>query len=411
MHDRARRLKRRGRRNPRVAARLVPPSAPPAPPPQDPLQSAKAAGLRYVTDAAPGIRRRKAGKGFSYLDAEGKPVRDRETLRRIRGLAIPPAWTEVWISPDPRGHLQATGRDVRGRKQYRYHPEWRRTRDDAKYSRMIAFAQALPAIRARVEEDKKRPGLPREKVLATIVDLLGRTFIRVGNEAYAKTNRSYGLTTLRNQHVEVDGATLRFRFRGKSGKAQKVALEDPRIARIVKRCQDLPGQELFQWVDDEGNERPVTSQDVNEYLRDVTGQDFTAKDFRTWAGTVLAAMALQELEASGTKAQAKKNVVRAIEQVAQRLGNTPAVCRKCYVHPAILDSYLDGTLAAALRRRVRRAREETGHDLRPEEAAVLALLSRRLAAEEKAGGDVALKLERSVARARKARGPARRPRR
>ena len=389
----------------RVAARLAAPMAPPPTPQQDPVGSAKAAGLRYVTDAAPGIRRKNAGKGFAYLAPDGGKVTDKETLRRIRSLAIPPAWTEVWICPDARGHLQATGRDAKGRKQYRYHPRWREARDETKYGRMMAFAQALPLIRARVEQDTRLPGLPREKVLATLVRLLETTFIRVGNEEYARANRSYGLTTLRDKHVEVDGATLRFSFRGKSGKVHRVALEDPRLARIVKRCQDLPGQELFQWVDDEGVQRTVSSQDVNDYLREIGGEDFTAKDFRTWAGTVLAAMALQELKASGSQAEAKRNVVRAIERVAERLGNTPAVCRKCYVHPAVLDSYLDGTFLGSLQRRVAREREEAGADLKPEEAAVLALLARRLADERAQGGKTALQLQRSVAAAKRARAP------
>ena len=350
--------------------------------PADAVGSARAAGLKYVTDTKPGLRRRRAGRGFRYVDAEGRPARDEATLRRIRALAIPPAWTEVWICPDPDGHLQATGRDDRGRKQYRYHPRWRAVRDETKYGRMIAFARALPALRAAVARDLARPGLPRRKVLATVVRLLETTLIRVGNDEYARANGSFGLTTLRDRHVAVDGRSVQFAFRGKSGIRHTVELEDPRLASIVRRCRDLPGQELFQYVDDDGQVRDVDSGDVNDYLREVTGQDFTAKDFRTWAGTVLAALALEEFEAVDSRAQAKKNVVRAIERVAERLGNTPSVCRKCYVHPAVLDAYLDGTLLETLKRRADAAMADLGR-LRPEEAAVLALLRRRLAREQR----------------------------
>ena len=338
--------------------------------------AARAAGLRHVTDEAPGIRRLRSGKGFRYVGPGGKPVRDRETLARIRGLVLPPAWTDVWICPDPEGHLQATGRDARGRKQYRYHPRWREVRDEAKYERTIAFAEALPALRARVARDLRRPGLPREKVLATVVRLLETTLARVGNEEDARQNRSDGLTTLRDRHAEVKGARIRLRFRGKAGKAHEVDVEDPRVARIVRRSRDIPGQDLFQYLDEDGVARPVGSADVNAYLREATGQDFTAKDFRTWAGTVLAALALKEARRADSTAARKRHVVRAIEAVAQKLGNTPAVCRKCYVHPDVIESYLDGTLVDALAARVRGAR---GKGLDADERAVLALLRRRLA--------------------------------
>ena len=307
----------------------------------DPVESAKAAGLRYVTETAPGIRRRRAGHGFVYLNGHG-PVRQTQTLARIRALAIPPAWTEVWICPSPSGHIQAVGRDARGRKQYRYHPRWRETRDESKYTRMLAFARALPRIRTRVEADLRRRRLPREKVLATIVRLLETTLVRVGNEEYARANRSFGLTTLRDRHVDVSGAEVRFQFRGKGGKEHAVGVRDPRVARIVRHLQDLPGQELFQYLDDDGARRSVDSGDVNAYLREISGEDFTAKDVRTWAGTVLCALALAEAREFASLREARRNITRAIEQVAARLGNTPAISRKCYVHPAVLDAYLEG---------------------------------------------------------------------
>ena len=347
-------------------------------PPEDPVAAAHAAGLRYVHDDQPGIGRVRVGKGFRYLDADGRPVGDPEVHRRIRSLAIPPAWTDVWICPSANGHLQATGRDAPSRKQSRYHPRWREVRDETKYGRMIAFAQALPAIRAAVERDLALPGLPRAKVLATIVRLLETTLIRVGNEDYAKENGSFGLTTLRNRHAEVNGTTLRFEFRGKSGVYHSVEVHDPRVAHIVKACQDLPGQELFQYLDEEGKRHRIDSTDVNEYLRAVSGADFKAKDFRTWAGTVLAARALRECEACTSQAQAKRNIVRAIETVAGRLGNTKAVCRKCYVHPAVIDAYLDGSLVETLRHR---GEQRIAHELSPEEAAVLAFLQQRLKRE------------------------------
>jgi DNA topoisomerase-1 len=344
----------------------------------DPPAAAKAAGLRYVNDNKPGIRRERTEEGFRYFDAKGQPVDDEDTLRRVKSLAVPPAWTDVWICPQANGHLQATGRDARGRKQYRYHPKWREVRDDVKYERMLKFGQALPVIRREVDKALKLPGLPREKVLATIVYLLEHTMMRVGNEEYARTNKSFGLTTLRRRHVRIDGSDVEFRFRGKSGVYHKVKVHDRRLARIIQRSRDLPGQELFEYVDDDGETRTVDSSDVNDYLRQVTGEDYTAKDFRTWSGTVLAALALQQFEKYDSQAQAKKNVVQAIEAVAQMLGNTPSVCRKCYVHPAVLEAYLDGAELQALRDQTEQL-EQDEHALRPEEAAVLAMLNERLA--------------------------------
>jgi DNA topoisomerase I len=307
----------------------------------DPVESAKAAGLSYVSETGPGIRRRRAGHGFVYLNGHGA-IRDAATLGRIRGLVIPPAWSDVWICPVPGGHIQAVGRDARGRRQYRYHPRWRAVRDATKYTRMLAFARALPRIRARVVADLARRGLPREKVLATVVRLLETTLVRVGNEEYARANRSFGLTTLRDRHVDVDGAEVRLRFRGKGGKEHAVGLRDPRLARIVRTLQDLPGQELFQYVDDAGTRRAIDSGDVNAYLREISGDDFTAKDFRTWAGTVLCAVALARAGRAGSAREAKRKIVRAIAEVAARLGNTPAISRKSYVHPAVVDAYLEG---------------------------------------------------------------------
>ena len=344
----------------------------------DPSEVAQSAGLVYVRDEDPGIRRERAGDGFRYLRPNGKPVEDEGALERIRKLAIPPAWTEVWICPKANGHLQATGRDARGRKQYRYHPQFREVSEATKYEHMLEFARALPGIRARVAEHMALRGLPREKVLATVVHLLETTLIRVGNDDYAKRNDSYGLTTLRNPHVKVDGSQLRFRFKGKSGKTWQLQLKDRRVAKIVKACQDLPGQELFQYVDEAGDLKDVTSADVNAYLREITGEDITAKDFRTWAGTVMAAMALQEFRAFDTQAAAKKNVRAAIERVAARLGNTPTICRKCYVHPEILQSYAEGALLLEIRREVEEQLREDLASLKPEEAAVLALLEARL---------------------------------
>ena len=341
-------------------------------------QAARAAGLRYTSDVRPGIRRETHSDGFRYLGVDGQVIDDEGTLARIKSLAIPPAYADVWISPLPNGHLQATGRDAKGRKQYRYHPKWRAFRDGNKYERMMAFGAALPCIRERVEQDLARPGLPREKVLATVVRLLETTLIRVGNEQYAEENQHYGLTTLHNEHVDVSRSQIEFHFVGKSGKAHDIALRDKRLARIVARLRDLPGEELFAYQDREGNLHNIGSDDVNGYLHEIVGDEFTAKDFRTWAGTVLAALALQELEAFDTKTQAKKNVVQAIERVAARLGNTPAVCRKCYVHPEVLNSYLDGTMLDSLKQRAEQEMTNNLHALRPEEAAVMGLLQQRL---------------------------------
>ena len=348
----------------------------------DAVDSARAAGLRYVRDGGPGIRRRREGEEFVYLNPDGGQVEDGDTLARIRSLAVPPAWTDVWICPSPSGHLQATGRDARGRKQYRYHPRWREARDETKYERMLAFGRALPAIRARVERDLRLPDMPREKVLATVVRLLETTLVRVGNTEYARDNHSFGLTTMRGNHATTDGAEVRFHFRGKSGKSHRVGVRDRRVARIIRRLQDMPGQELFQYETGDGELRSVDSSDVNAYLREVSGQEFTAKDFRTWAGTVLAAVALDACGEPDGAAQAKRNVVRAVESVAERLGNTPAVCRTCYIHPAVVDSYVTGGGPAALRARAEATRA-TLPDLSLDEAAVLALLQER--AEANAG--------------------------
>jgi DNA topoisomerase-1 len=349
---------------------------------KDSTSAARAAGLRYVHDGRAGIHREAIKDGFRYLDAHGEPVEDETTLARIKGLVIPPAWQDVWICAQANGHLQATGRDARGRKQYRYHPKWRTARDEVKYERMLKFGDALPAIRHEVDRALKLPGLPREKVLATIVYLLEATMMRVGNEEYARTNKSFGLTTLRNRHVKVDGSDVQFSFRGKSGVYHKVKVHDRRLAGIVKRTRDLPGQELFQYIDDDGETHSVDSSDVNDYLRNITGEEYTAKDFRTWSGTVLAALALQEFEKFDSETQAKKNIVRAIESVAEKLGNTPTICRKCYVHPAVLDAYLEGAPLDVMRERTEEKLAEDLHALQPEEAAVLAMLQQRLRHEE-----------------------------
>jgi DNA topoisomerase-1 len=335
----------------------------------DTVEAAKAAGLRYVYDDRPGIRRVKSRGGFRYVGVDGKPVRDEETLRRIRSLVIPPAWANVWICPVAHGHVQATGRDARGRKQSRYHPKWRSTRDEVKYERMLQFGEALPKIRRRVESDLALPGMPREKVLATIVRLMETTLIRVGNVEYAKTNHSYGLTTMRRRHVKVAGGRVQFDFEGKSGVHHTIDVCDKRLAKIVKTCRDLPGFELFEYRDESGELRVVDSGDVNEYLREMTEEHFTAKDFRTWAGTVLACASLVEFEEYRSEREAKKNLVRAIEDVAAKLGNTPAVCRKCYVHPAVVDCYLRGTMAERIARKMKAKR-----GLREEELRVMRLL-------------------------------------
>ncbi|HEV2133258.1 MAG TPA: DNA topoisomerase IB [Terracidiphilus sp.] len=361
----------------------------------DPVESAKEAGLRYTTDAKPGIARERAGKGFRYIGPDGETVRNPETLRRIRSLVIPPAWKDVWITTDPRGHLQATGRDARGRKQSRYHPRWRAVRDETKYERMLLFGTALRRIRERVEEHLGLPGLPREKVLATVVRLMDSTLIRVGNDEYAKENKSYGLTTMRRKHVKVNGSQLVFRFRGKSGVLHEVGVQDRRLARIVRRCQELPGYELFEYLDAEGQTRAIDSMDVNDYLREISGGEFTAKDFRTWAGTVLTSMTLRQFEGFESETQAKKNVVQAIKDVARRLGNTPAVCRKCYVHPGVLECYMTGLLTPAAKRKAdeRSEQERQGANhawlsaeeeetLRREERALMQLLREHLKAGE-----------------------------
>jgi DNA topoisomerase-1 len=343
-----------------------------------PVESAKAAGLRYVTDLLPGYTRRKRGSSFRYYDPDGKPVHDKALVARFKKLAIPPAYNDVWICPLENGHLQATGRDARGRKQYRYHARWREVRDETKYERMVAFAQALPHIRGRVEEDLTKPGLPREKVLATVVKLLESTLIRVGNEEYAKDNGSFGLTTMRSRHVDVSGPQLRFSFRGKSGKEHRIGIRDKRLASIVKRCLDLPGQLLFQYIDDEGERQNVGSADVNEYVRDISGDNFTAKDFRTWIGTVYCAHALHDADQPASAAQIKKNIADALQTVAQHLGNTPNICRKCYVHPIVLEAYTEGTLTRWLPRVDARAKVIGARALSTIEEAVVRLLNRRL---------------------------------
>ncbi|AXC48733.1 DNA topoisomerase IB [Paracoccus suum] len=347
----------------------------------DPRDAAESANLTYVSDTEPGITRRRAGKGWSYRGPKGL-IRDKAELARIRSLAIPPAYTDVWICTDPRGHIQAIGRDAKGRKQYRYHPAFREVRESTKYERMLEFAKALPGIRARVDADMARRGMPREKVIGAVVHLLEHTMIRVGNTDYAKQNKSHGLTTLNDRHVNIDGSEIRFRFKGKSGKEWNLGLRDRRVARIVKQSQDLPGQHLFQYIDDEGGRHDVSSGDVNAYLREISGSDITAKDFRTWTGTVLAALALAEYEQVDSQAAAKRNVRDAIEKVSARLGNTPTICRKCYVHPAVIESYLEEGLAPDLRDEIE-DQIAAPEGLRPEEALVLAFLHRRLEADHK----------------------------
>ena len=341
------------------------------------LDAAASAGLRYVTDHQPGIRRVRVGNGFRYVTPQGATVRAAADLQRIRSLAIPPAWRDVWICATSNGHLQATGRDARGRKQYRYHPRWREVRDESKYGRILEFAAALPQLRKRVAADLAGTSLSRNKVLAAVVQLLEKTLIRIGNDEYARDNQSFGLTTMRNRHARVSGSTVRFSFRGKSGKFHNVSFSDARLARIVRRCQELPGRELFQYLDDDGNVQDIGSADVNEYLRAVTGREFTAKDFRTWTGTVLAARALQEFAGFTSQSQAKRNVLAAVEAVAGILGNTRSVCRKCYIHPAIIDAYMDQTLTQALSIKAGQRLAQPG-SLSRTETAVLALLQRRL---------------------------------
>lgn len=348
----------------------------------DPAAAANDAGLCYVNDDRFGYSRRANGNGFEYLDTEAKRIRDKQRLLRIKRLAIPPAWTDVWICPSPNGHIQATGRDVRGRKQYRYHDRWREARDENKYGRLAEFAKAVPKIRQQVARDIRLADLPREKVLATVVRLLERTFMRIGNEEYARFNKSFGITTMRDRHVTVKGSHLLFRFRGKSGREHEVGLTDQRIAKIVSNLQDLPGQNLFQYVDGAGEAHDITSQDVNDYLRQVSGDDFTAKDFRTWAGTLLTAIGLSLQPNFESKKQAKANIKNAVSAAAEILGNTPAICQKCYVHPAVIEAYLDGRSIVGLAS----ARKSTGRwDLRAAEKAVLKFLRTQPSRDRKSG--------------------------
>jgi DNA topoisomerase-1 len=339
--------------------------------------SEKPRGLIWSRLDRPGISRRRSGKGFSYRHADGKQIKAAATLKRIRLLAIPPAWEDVWISPEENSHIQAVGLDARGRRQYRYHAKFREARDSSKFDHMLAFASALPRLRSRIRADMSKPGIGRDKVLATVTHLLETTLVRVGNASYAKDNKSYGLTTLLDRHVKITGTELKFEFTGKSGKTWKLGFKDRRIARLVRSCQELPGQHLFQYLDDNGQRQAVTSSDVNAYLKEITGDDITAKDFRTWTGTILAALALTQFEPPDTETMAKANVRAAIETVAKRLGNTPTVCRKCYVHPDLIDAYLDSELQLRLRGRTTGSKSKPSHGLRPEEAAVLAFLQAR----------------------------------
>ena len=348
----------------------------------DPQDAAESAGLLYVhDDREPGITRRRSGKGWSFRAPDGTAIKDVAAVERIRKLAVPPAYTDVWICPDPRGHIQATGRDDKGRKQYRYHPAFREVRESAKYEHVTAFAEVLPQIRSTVKAHMALHGLPRRKVLATVVYLLETTLIRVGNEGYARQNQSYGLTTLEDRHVDAHGADLRFEFKGKSNKVWKLKVHDRRVARIVKACHDLPGQHLFQYLDHDGHQHAVSSHDVNAYLREITGRDISAKDFRTWAGTVLAALALHEFGTIDSEAKAKKNVRAAIERVSARLGNTPTICRKCYIHPEVVNSYMSGDLLLEVKEEVDAELRDDLPRLKPEEVAVLTLLERRLASD------------------------------
>jgi len=349
----------------------------------DAVDVAEDAGLRYVSDDQPGYTRKPKGDDFEYFDTEDKPIRDETRLLRIRRLAIPPAYKDVWICAAPNGHIQATSRDARGRKQYRYHERWREARDENKYDHMLVFGQALPKIRRRVRKDMGLPDLPRNKVLATVVHLLGRTFIRIGNEEYARENKSFGLTTMRNRHVDIKGAKLSFNFRGKSGVQHEIDVNDRRLANIIRKLQDLPGQDIFRYEDEAGEVRSVTSEDVNDYLHEASGEEFTAKDFRTWAGTVLTAMALSAQGPVENETQGKRNIKDAIAAVAKILGNTPTVCRKCYVHPVVLESYLDGDMIEGLKQKTEEALSENLEDLRAEEAAVMSFLQAKLAKMEK----------------------------
>ena len=355
--------------------------------------TAEDVGLAYVDDGGPGIRRRRSGKGFRYLRPDGTTLKDKAAIERIQRLVVPPAWTDVWICPRANGHIQATGRDAKGRKQYRYHSRFREARESNKYEHMLAFAKSLPAIRAGIDEHLRLRTLCREKVLASVVYLLETTLVRVGNDEYARQNNSYGLATLKNRHVEIDGPELRFSFKGKSGKMWRLNLRDRRIAKVIRACHDLPGQELFQYIDENGEIRDVTSSDVNDYLREISGRHITAKDFRTWHGTVLAAMALQELEMVDTKAATKRNVREAIQRVAERLGNTPTICKKCYVHPEIFAMHAEGALLLDVKREIDEELRDELSGLQPEEAAVLVMLRNRL------GRTLKDKLEASIAAA------------
>jgi DNA topoisomerase-1 len=348
----------------------------------DPVASAKAAHLRYVTGQGPGITRKRRGKGFDYVGPNAKPVRDQHTLKRIRSLVIPPAWSNVWICPFDNGHIQAVGRDARGRKQYRYHPRYREVRDATKYDRMLAFGAALPKIRRTVRKDLARPGLPERKVVAAIVQLMDETCIRIGNRGYAKSNKSFGLTTLRDRHAEIHGETLRLHFRGKSRQEHDIMLRDRRLASIVKRCQDLPGQELFQYRSETGELATVDSADVNEYLREVSGEQFTAKDFRTWHGTGHMAQLLSVLGPDSSETRRKRNIVEAVKETAKHLGNRPAACRKYYIHPAVLEGYEEQTLVASMRTTSKRASAAMA-GLRPFEIATLRLVQSYYAPREK----------------------------
>jgi len=340
-------------------------------------RSASRAGLRYVTDGVSGIRRKRVGSGWAYYAPDGVRIEDPSVRKRLNALAIPPAWTQVWICPDPDGHIQATARDARGRKQYRYHPQYREARDRSKFRRMLEFSEVLPRLRERIERDLRADSLSRRQILATVVRLLDRTLIRVGNDEYARENRSYGLTTLRRRHVTVDGAMLRFSFRGKSGVEHTIAVSDPRLAKIVQRCRELPGEELFQYVDGKGRRQLISSDDINAYLREITGSDITAKDFRTWGGTMLAAVELRRMGEAASRRETDRNIVAAIDIVAERLGNTRAVCRKYYVHPALLEAYRMGDTVPQPPA-VRRGRRERGAALRRDEVAVLQFLQEKL---------------------------------
>jgi DNA topoisomerase-1 len=372
----------------------------------DPVAAARAAQLRHVGDDMPGITRYPAEHGFDYRDPAGALISDFETLRRIKSLAIPQAWRDVWICPHANGHIQAVGRDARGRKQYRYHARWREARDETKFGRMLLFGRVLPRIRARVEADLRRHGLPRERVLAAIVRLMELTLFRIGNVEYSKANKSFGLTTLRDRHAVIEGDRVQLSFRGKSGVRHEGSITDRRLARIVKHCRDLPGYELFQYLNEEGEHHTIDSADVNGYLREISGEDITAKDFRTWAGTHLAAMALQEFAAVEGQAAAKSAIVRAVEQVARHLGNTAAVCRKCYIHPAVFEGYLDGTLARVLARRTKAYLAQNIAGMSAEEAAVAAFLRLRLTkiAGGETGSDDTLPKPKTVGEGRTRRG-------